>query len=94
MTQLNEALLGILACPNCRSSLVVDYEASELLCSKPECGLAYPVRDSIPILLVDEARAPSAGGGARGHRRRGRDPRGRPRRGRVTRVRRLAAGGS
>jgi uncharacterized protein len=62
MTQLNEALLGILACPNCRSSLVVDYEASELVCAKPECGLAYPVRDSIPILLVDEARAP-------GHRR-------------------------
>ncbi len=62
MTQLNEALLGILACPNCRSSLVVDYEASELVCSKPECGLAYPVRNSIPILLVDEARAP-------GHRR-------------------------
>lgn len=58
MTQLNEALLGILACPNCRSSLVVDYEASELVCAKPECGLAYPVRDSIPILLVDEARAP------------------------------------
>jgi len=57
-TQLNEALLGILACPNCRSSLVVDYEASELVCAKPECGLAYPVRDSIPILLVDEARAP------------------------------------
>jgi uncharacterized protein YbaR (Trm112 family) len=62
MTQLNEALLGILACPNCRSSLVVDYEAAELVCAKPECGLAYPVRDSIPILLVDEARAP-------GHRR-------------------------
>ena len=62
MTQLNEAMLGILACPNCRSSLVVDYEASELVCAKPECGLAYPVRDSIPILLVDEARAP-------GHRR-------------------------
>jgi uncharacterized protein YbaR (Trm112 family) len=62
VTQLNEALLGILACPNCRSSLVVDYEASELVCAKPECGLAYPVRDSIPILLVDEARAP-------GHRR-------------------------
>ncbi|MHB1009080.1 MAG: Trm112 family protein [Propionibacteriaceae bacterium] len=64
MTQLNEALLGILACPNCRSSLVVDYEASELVCAKPECGLAYPVRDSIPILLVDEARAP-------GHKRAG-----------------------
>jgi len=66
MTQLNEALLGILACPSCRSSLVVDYEASELVCAKPECGLAYPVRDSIPILLVDEARAP-------GHRRPGAD---------------------
>lgn len=58
MTQLNDALLGILACPSCRASLVVDYEASELLCANPECGLAYPVRDTIPILLVDEARAP------------------------------------
>ncbi len=58
MTELNQALLQILACPNCRSALVVDYEASELVCAGPDCGLAYPIRDSIPILLVDEARSP------------------------------------
>ncbi len=57
-TELNQALLEILACPSCRSALVVDYEASELVCAGPECGLAYPVRGSIPVLLVDEARRP------------------------------------
>jgi uncharacterized protein len=51
---LDPALLEILACPACRSSLRVDDVASELVCTG--CGLAYPVRDDIPVLLVDEAR--------------------------------------
>ena len=34
----------------------LDDEASELVCTA--CGLAYPVRDDIPVLLVDEARRP------------------------------------
>jgi uncharacterized protein YbaR (Trm112 family) len=51
---LDPALLEILACPACRSSLRVDDAASELVCTG--CGLAYPVRDDIPVLLVDEAR--------------------------------------
>jgi uncharacterized protein YbaR (Trm112 family) len=55
---LDPALLAILACPNCRASLRVDDEAGELVCTG--CGLAYPVRDDIPVLLVDEARKPSA----------------------------------
>jgi uncharacterized protein YbaR (Trm112 family) len=40
--------------------LRVDEEASELVCTGADCGLAYPVRDDIPVLLVDEARQPGA----------------------------------
>jgi uncharacterized protein len=55
---LDPALLEILACPNCRGDLRADDAASELVCT--ECGYAYPVRDNIPVLLVDEARRPDA----------------------------------
>jgi len=52
-----ENLLQILVCPNCRSRLVLDADASELLCTGPDCALAYPVTaDGIPVLLIDEAR--------------------------------------
>jgi uncharacterized protein len=54
---LDPSLLQILACPDCRSALRVDDEASELVCTG--CGLAYPVRDDIPVLLIDEARRPN-----------------------------------
>ena len=37
-----------------------DDAANELVCTG--CGLAYPVRDNIPVLLVDEARQPGAAG--------------------------------
>ncbi len=55
--KLDPALLEILVCPDCKSALRVDDAASELVCTG--CGLAYPVRDDIPVLLVDEARKPS-----------------------------------
>jgi uncharacterized protein YbaR (Trm112 family) len=58
--QLDPALLDILACPECRSPLRADDDAGELVCTG--CGLAYPVRDDIPVLLVDEARRPPAAG--------------------------------
>jgi len=51
-------LLTILACPACRSPLRVEEAAAELVCTNPACGLAYPVREDIPVLLVEEARAP------------------------------------
>ncbi len=59
--KIDEWLLDILACPKCHASLRVDEEASELVCTGAGCGLAYPVRDDIPVLLVDEARDPAPG---------------------------------
>jgi len=58
---LDPALLEILACPNCRAELRVDEGREELVCTS--CGYAYPVRDDIPVLLVDEARRPDASPG-------------------------------
>jgi hypothetical protein len=59
--QIDEWLLDILACPKCRSPLRADAAAEELVCTGAGCGLAYPVRDDIPVLLIDEARDPAAG---------------------------------
>lgn len=56
---LDPQLLEIVVCPACRSSLAVDQAAEELVCTGPDCGLAYPVRHDIPVLLVDEARRPA-----------------------------------
>jgi uncharacterized protein YbaR (Trm112 family) len=56
--QLDPRLLEILACPQCHAPLRVDDAASELVCTSGTCGLAYPVRDDIPVLLIDEARKP------------------------------------
>ncbi|MFL6240043.1 MAG: Trm112 family protein [Actinomycetes bacterium] len=53
---LDERLLELLACPSCHAALRVDDAADELVCTG--CGLAYPVRDDIPVLLIDEARRP------------------------------------
>jgi uncharacterized protein YbaR (Trm112 family) len=55
---LDPALLEILACPDCHAPLRADEDAAELVCTG--CGLAYPVRDDIPVLLVDEARRPGS----------------------------------
>lgn len=47
-------LLEILVCPLSHGPLSYDRERQELV--SEQAGLAYPVRDGIPILLVDEAR--------------------------------------
>lgn len=57
---LDPALLDLIVCPACHAALAVDEAAEELVCSG--CGLAYPVRDDIPVLLVDEARATNSPG--------------------------------
>ena len=48
-------LLEILVCPLSKGPLRYDRAAQELI--SEEAGLAYPIRDGIPIMLVDEARA-------------------------------------
>lgn len=53
--ELSSDLLKILTCPVTKSkNLKYDRAAQELICE--ESGLAYPVRDGIPIMLADEAR--------------------------------------
>jgi uncharacterized protein len=47
-------LLEILVCPLTKGPLRYDREANELISER--AGLAYPIRDGIPIMLVDEAR--------------------------------------
>lgn len=51
---MDPKLLDILVCPLTRGPLTYDREAQELISEK--ANLAYPVRDGIPIMLVDEAR--------------------------------------
>lgn len=58
--ELSAAFLEIAACPACHAKFAVNYDRHELECTNTECGLAYPVRGGIPVLLVDEARKPSA----------------------------------
>ncbi|WP_405582278.1 Trm112 family protein [Streptomyces sp. NBC_01190] len=59
MSLVEPSLLEILACPACHAPFREDTDASELVCTSATCGLAYPVRDDIPVLLVDEARRPA-----------------------------------
>jgi uncharacterized protein len=55
MPDIDPQLLEILVCPLTKGPLVYDRAAQELLSA--EAGLAYPIRDGIPIMLADEARS-------------------------------------
>ncbi|ACU76427.1 protein of unknown function DUF343 [Catenulispora acidiphila DSM 44928] len=52
---IEPSLLEILACPKCHAPLREDEAAPALACTNSECALVYPVRDGIPVLLIDEA---------------------------------------
>lgn len=64
-TGVDPKLLEILVCPLTKGPLRYDAEAQELI--SDQAGLAYPIRDGIPIMLVEEARrldeTPGAGSG-------------------------------
>lgn len=53
-TEIDPKLLEILVCPQTKTPLRYDKEAQELVSDRAK--LAYPIRDGIPIMLVDEAR--------------------------------------
>jgi uncharacterized protein len=58
MAQIDPELLKILVCPLTRSPLKL--EGEELVAARPEgAGLRYPIRNGIPILLIEEAKLPS-----------------------------------
>lgn len=56
MALIDDTLARILVCPVDKGGLIQDKAASRLVCS--ECGRRYPVRDGIPIMLVDQAEGP------------------------------------
>lgn len=53
-TGIDPKLLEILVCPLTKGPLTYDRDAHELVSKQAQ--LAYPIRDGIPIMLVDEAR--------------------------------------
>ncbi len=54
MTIIDKALLDLLVCPLTKSALQYDEVRQELI--SKEAKLAYPIREGIPVMLVDEAR--------------------------------------
>ena len=51
---IDAKLLAILVCPATKAPLTYHRDTDELWCA--ESGLAYPIRDGIPVMLADEAR--------------------------------------
>lgn len=50
---ISRELLDILVCPQCKEELNLIKDVSGLLC--PKCRLKYPIRDDIPIMLIEDA---------------------------------------
>ncbi len=50
---IDKVLLSILACPKCQAD--VEEKGGKIVCTSSACGLKYPIRDGIPVMLVDEA---------------------------------------
>ncbi len=51
---IDPKMMGVLVCPKTRGPLIHDHETNELISKK--AGLAYPIRDGVPILLIERAR--------------------------------------
>ncbi len=50
---IKKELLDILCCPKCKGDIHLNEKEDGLICDK--CSLMYPIRDDIPIMLIDEA---------------------------------------
>ena len=53
---IEKELLEILCCPKCKADVRLDGE--KIVCTNPQCGLRYPIREGIPVMLIDEAETP------------------------------------
>lgn len=51
---LDKELLAILACPKCKGDIHYNAAKDGLVCDA--CKLEYPIRDDIPVMLIDEAK--------------------------------------
>lgn len=51
---LSQDLLDILACPKCKGEVQLNQAGDGLVCRA--CSVVYPVRDDIPIMLIEEAQ--------------------------------------
>jgi uncharacterized protein len=51
---VSQDLLDILACPKCKGQIRLNPEKDGLICDA--CKLLYPIKDDIPIMLIDEAK--------------------------------------
>jgi len=51
---LDKALMEILACPKCKGEIRYNDNKNGLVCDA--CKLEYPIRDDIPVMLIDEAK--------------------------------------
>lgn len=59
MTSISKDLLDILVCPACKTPVVQEEET--LRCTNKDCRLVYPIRNGIPVMLIDEAaKAPDS----------------------------------
>jgi uncharacterized protein YbaR (Trm112 family) len=56
---VDRELMEILVCPNCRGQVELRTEESGEWVVCLSCGLRYPVRDDIPVMLIDEAERPA-----------------------------------
>jgi len=50
---ISKELLEILACPKCKGDIRLDETRNGLICDN--CKLLYPIKDDIPVMLIDEA---------------------------------------
>ena len=56
--EISQELIDILACPACKSDIQYDRENQKLICTGG-CKRRYPIRDGIPVMLIDEAEIPT-----------------------------------
>lgn len=52
---LSDGLINVLACPKCKGPVEIEEDHGAILCQT--CNLKFPVRDEIPVMLIDEATA-------------------------------------